>query len=285
MMSIFLQMPVLQSLAWAADTRDPNNWVRDFKSFTLFHLVTVIVFVATMVVSCKIGRGFGEGAREARFRKTWGWLIIVYQSYYTLGYLFPKVFFFPKEFSWEESLPLQLCDLAAFVAGATMVWQTRWLRSLNYFWGIGLSTQAFLTPTLTVGLGNPKYWMFFVGHTMIVGSAVYDVVVLRYRPKLKDMGVAIAISLGYVGAAVATNLILDRSGLLAEGVRANYGYMGNTLSKNRTIIDELGSWPLRIFKLMGIVTLDFFLLWGVWQVVALFKGRGAAAHPEEGAKT
>ncbi len=285
MMPILVQLPVVQLLAAAADTRDPNNWVRDFKSFTLFHLVTVFVFAATMIAACKIGRKFGEGPREARFRRTWGWVVIGYQTYYTLGYLFPKVFFFPKEFSWEESLPLQLCDLAAFVAGAAMVWQTRWVRSLLYFWGIGLSTQAFLTPTLTVGLGNPKYWMFFIGHTMIVGSAVYDVVVLRYRPKLKDVGAAIAISLCYVAAAIATNLILDRSGLLAEGVRANYGYMGNTLSKNRTIIDELGKWPWRIFKLMGIVTVDFFLLWGVWQVVALFKGRDGSARSEEAAKS
>lgn len=284
MMPTLLHVPLAQVLAFAADARDANNWVRDFKSFTLFHLITVIVFAATMIASCKIGRTFGEGLREARFRKTWGWIVILYQTYYTLGYLFPKVFFFPKEFSWEESLPLQLCDLAAFVAGAAMVWQTRWLRSLNYFWGLGLSTQAFFTPTVTVGLSNPKYWMFWIGHTMIVGSAVYDVVVLRYRPKLKDMGAAIAISLCYVAAAIGTNLLLDQSGLLPKGVRANYGYMGNTLSTNKTIIDELGSWPGRIFKLMGIVTCDFLLLWGVWRVLALFAGRGESARPEEPAK-
>lgn len=262
----------VQILAQVQNTRDPYNWFRDFIPFSLFHMATVFGFAAAMLAACKYGRMFGEGPREARFRKTWGWIVIVYQTWYTLGYLFPKVFFFPKEFSWEESLPLQLCDLAAFVAGAAMVWQTRWLRTLLYFWGIGLSTQAFFTPTLAVGLGSAKYWMFWIGHTMIVGSAVYDVVVLRYRPTLKDLGIAIAISVGYVFAAVGTNLLLDRSGLLAADVKANYGYMGNTHPRNATIIDKLGSWPGRVFKLIGIVIVDFLLLWAVWRVVAMRKG-------------
>ena len=263
----------IEVLAQVKDTRDPYNWVRDFIPFSLFHLATVFGFAAAMLAACKYGRRCGEGPREARFRRRWGWFVLVYQSWYTLGYLFPHVFFFPKEFSWEESLPLQLCDLAAFVAGAAMVWQTRWLRTLLYFWGLGLSTQAFFTPTVAVGLGSAKYWMFWVGHTMIIGSAVYDVVVLRYRPTTKDLLIAIAISVGFVVTVVGTNLLLDRSGLLAEGVRANYGYVGNTTPKNPTVIDNLGSWPGRVFKLAGIVIVDFTLLWGVWPVLAKLRGK------------
>ncbi|MBL9032407.1 MAG: TIGR02206 family membrane protein [Phycisphaerae bacterium] len=263
------------ALAQAA-ARNAHDWVREFVSFSLFHLLTVCVFGGTMLAACRIGRGFGDLSREARFRRTWGWVVIAYQSYYTLGYLFPRTLYFPKAFSWEESLPLQLCDLAAFVAGAAMVWQTRWLRTLLYFWGIGLSTQAFFTPTLRTGLGSAHYWMFWIGHTMIVGSAVYDIVVRRYRPGLRDLGVAVGLTIAYAFVAVGTNTILDRSGLLAPGVVSNYGYLGNTRPVNPTIIDDLGSWPGRIFKLGGIVMLDFVVLWGVWRVAAIVRRRPAA---------
>ncbi|MFN0132751.1 MAG: TIGR02206 family membrane protein [Phycisphaerales bacterium] len=271
-------------LAQAAAKRNPHDWVNEFVSFSLFHLLTVCVFGTAMLAACKYGRMCGETPREARFRRGWGWLVIVYQSYYTFGYLFPKTLFFPSKFSWEESLPLQVCDLAAFVAGAAMVWQTRWLRALLYFWGIGLSTQAFFTPTLRTGLGSAHYWMFWIGHTMIVGSAVYDIVVRRFRPTARDLGITTLISLAYLAVAFGTNFLLDRSGLLAPGVVSNYGYIGNTRPENPTLIDDLGPWPGRVFILVAIVLADFVLLWGIWRVAALFRRKPAprpATQPDE----
>ena len=54
---------------------------------------------------------------------------------------------------WDpgNTLPLQICDFVAVIAALAFVRPTRRLQSLAYFWGIALSTQAFITPDLAGG--------------------------------------------------------------------------------------------------------------------------------------
>src|SRR5262249_53758032 len=100
-----------------ADAPTPA-WLDEFRSFTALHLITVAFFGAAMVTAAWLGRCWCETPREARFRRGWGWVVLVYQTWYTAWY------FLPAHFTWFESLPLQLCDLAAFVAGLAMI--THW---------------------------------------------------------------------------------------------------------------------------------------------------------------
>ncbi len=253
----------------AADTPAlaPLDWSRDFKPFSAFHLVSVLAFGALMVVWCVVGLRLMKRrhADERRFRKVVGYVILAYQLW------FLSRFFYPGPFTWERSFPLMLCDLAALVSGAAMIWHTRTLRTVLYFWAIGLSTQAFFTPIIREGQGylSVRYWTFWLGHTAIIGGALYDLIVHRYRPTRRDLGVAIGVSILYTLVAIGVNLILDRSGLLPEGVHANYAYLGNTKPLNPTLIDKLGPWPQRIFVVVAIVISVFTLLWAVWQIPGL----------------
>jgi hypothetical integral membrane protein (TIGR02206 family) len=240
------------------------DWLDTFVPFSALHYVTVAFFAALMLGSCYLGRCWRETARERRVRIGWGWAVLAYQSWYTAWYLLPE------NFTWEKGLPLELCDLAAFVAGLAMVTQWRTWRTLLYFWGIGLSTQAFFTPTLGYGVGHLKFWMFWIGHTMIVGSAVYDVVVLGYRPGLADLRRALAVSTFYCLAVFFVNVWLSEE----TGRLVNYAYIGNTRPRNPTIIDKLGPWPRRVIWIVVIVVADYALLYAVWPVLGAIRGRG-----------
>lgn len=239
------------------------DWRTDFKSFTLIHLVTVAAFAGAMIASCWLGRRWRDSTRERRFRLAWGWIILIYQTWYTAWY------FMPYRFDWRDSLPLQLCDLAAFIAGLAMVTGWRPWRSLLYFWGIGLSTQAFFTPTLQFGVMHIKFWMFWVGHTMIVGSAVYDVVVGGYRPRFKDLMLVLAATYMLCMSIFYMDVLLTD----LVGTPINYWYIGPSKPLNPTLIDRLGPWPLRVAMVIGIVVSEFVLLWAIWPIAARLTGR------------
>lgn len=235
-----------------APARAADDWWTTFAPFTLFHLVTVAACAAAILVAAAYGRWHRGTPREQRFRRGWGWAVLAYQVYTTI--------FYASQCTIQRSLPLQLCDLAAFVAAFAMLTQQRWLRTLLYFWGIGLSTQAFATPIIHDGLGSLRFWMFWIGHIAIVGSAVYDVLVGGYRPSRRDLLVGIGLTIGWASLVFVLNLVAG----------TNYGYIGNSRPDNPTIVDKLGPWPGRVGVMAAIVIADFVLLWAVWPV-----GRGA----------
>jgi hypothetical integral membrane protein (TIGR02206 family) len=250
----------------------PKTWLHDFVPFTLMHLLTVAAFALAMAGSCYLGHCWRETPREKKFRLGWGWATLAYQTWYTAWYLLPA------NFTWEKGLPLELCDLAAFVAGLAMVTQWRPWRTLLYFWGIGLSTQAFFTPTLGYGPAHLKFWMFWIGHTMIVGSAVYDIVVLRYRPTLRDFKEVLVVSFLYCLGIFFVNVWLSAE----TGLAVNYAYIGNTKPQNPTIIDKIGPWPRRVIWVICIVLVDYGLLYGIWALPRAMSGRRPARNDSPG---
>lgn len=252
------------------------DWAVEFHAFTPQHLVTLMVLVGLMAGACWLGRRWlpADGGRvpslargaprsggpdwEWRFRLVWVCTTIAWQAMAVVWYLLPR------NFDWYESLPLHLCDLAAWVAPLALLTQRRWLRSLLYFWGVGLSTQAFFTPVVDGGYGQFSYWLFFVGHTHIVGSAVYDVVVLGYRPRLRDWGVVTVLSLAWIVPVTVFNVLMD----------VNYGYTGNTAPGGTTLIDYLGPWPWRIGTIFLGAQVLFAVVFVPWFVV----GRRSRAY-------
>ncbi|MBK7405409.1 MAG: TIGR02206 family membrane protein [Phycisphaerales bacterium] len=229
-------------------TAPTADWAHHFHAFTPQHGVTLLVFVGSMVVAAALGRRWrgriGSGVRAVDLDDDrWQTLAVIY-------------YLLPANFDPYESWPLHLCDLAAWVAPFALLTQKRWLRTLLYFWGIGLSTQAFITPVVDGGYMDVKYWLFFVGHTQIVGSAVYDVVALGYRPRLRDWGVATLITLGWMAVVTPINVIFD----------VNYGYTGRHLPDGPTLLDGLGPWPWRILWLFLAGQVAWLIAWGAWPI-------------------
>lgn len=150
---------------------------------------------------------------------------------------------FPPLHDPAKTYPLQLCHLAALAAAAYLVTRRAWLRPLVHFWGIALTTQALVTPSLVEGPALYAFWFFWATHGLIVGTAVYDVAALGYRPDWRGYRIACAGAAAYV----AVVLPLD----LAFGW--NYGFVGPSKPDVRTIVDALGPWPLRLAWIALIV--------------------------------
>jgi hypothetical integral membrane protein (TIGR02206 family) len=243
----------------APTVNPPEAWWSEFHSyFDHGHFrdqtIALAWTIPLIAVSCWLGRRWlGQNtpesiSREKQLCSAWAGFIIgvnVWSLVYWLQ---------PAHYDITRSLPLHMCDIAALLAPLLFLTHWRPIRSIMYFWGIGLSTQAFITPTLTHGIGEQRYWLFWLGHLAIVGSAVYDLVVRRYRPALRDYLGTTAITIGWYAGVFWLNTRLH----------ANYGYNGNVPMDRPTLIDSLGPWPARAFILAAIAITWFGVLWAVW---------------------
>ncbi|MEM7628066.1 MAG: TIGR02206 family membrane protein [Planctomycetota bacterium] len=227
----------------------------EFHAFSLHHAVVIAVCALVVIGLCLLGRWAGTRA-ELRLRRAWIAVLIAWQAWMLVWWLLPA------NFEPQDSYPLHLCDLAVWLAPVALLSERRWSRGLLYFWAIGLSTQAFATPVLSEGAGEWRYWSFWIGHTQIVGSAVYDIVVRRFRPHAGDLGFAVGVGAAYAAAMFAFNV---RTGF-------NYGYVGPSSPGPRTVLDALGPWPLRAVWVVLLATLAQVLAWLPWAAA-----RGAAA--------
>src|SRR6267143_7098073 len=85
--------------------------------------------------------------------------------------------------SWQRTLPMQLCDWAMVVI-IVALWtgNRRWLEVV-YFWGIGGTLQAIITPNLAFGFPDLRFISFFVAHSGIIIGIVFLMLIYGFRPR------------------------------------------------------------------------------------------------------
>lgn len=149
----------------------------------------------------------------------------------------------PPRLDPARSLPLHVCDVTSLLAGVVLVSPRRPLRALLYFWGIGMSLQALVTPEIAFGPDAIWFWLFWMSHAAIIGIAVYDIAVRGFRPAWKDFRTAVGAGLVYLAVVFTINVIFGY----------NYGYVGNARPGEASIIDFLGPWPQRVVLMVALV--------------------------------
>jgi hypothetical integral membrane protein (TIGR02206 family) len=84
--------------------------------------------------------------------------------------------------SWKQMLPMQLCDWAMLVIIIAMWTGNRAWFEVAYFWGIGGTFQAVLTPNLAYGFPDFRFFSFFISHCGIIIGVVFLMLTRGYRP-------------------------------------------------------------------------------------------------------
>lgn len=230
------------------------NILTEFKAFTPAHAIIVLICSALMLGIPLLARRLSP-ACERPLRLTIALTTLAWQALINAWWLT-----LAPEGSGDP-LPLHVCDVAAIVAGLSLLPafdDARWMKTLLYFWGIALSTQAFITPVLTKGIASPAFWSFWIGHTQIVGVALYHTLTLRYRPRLQDLLFIFALSLAYAALVTPINIAAE----------TNYGYIGPSKPDKPTLIDALGQWPRRILWSILIAFAAMTVAYLPWPIAA-----------------
>jgi hypothetical integral membrane protein (TIGR02206 family) len=223
-----------------------------FAPYSGLHALSVVVCALLIAAPTLIGRRLSKNG-EAALRRALAALAVCYWLAYNIWWNWNGI-------DWLNGLPLQLCDVNGLVAPLALVTGWRWARAALYFWTAALTVQAFIQPALSAGPASLVFWSFWTAHTIIAACAVYDVVVLGFRPGWSDLGRAIAVSAVYLAVVVPVNLWLG----------SDYGYVGNPpdIKDIPPFVYALGPWPLRAIILAALAPLGFVVVLLPWLIAA-----------------
>ncbi len=180
-----------------------------FQPFGLAHLVVITLSIALPFILA----AFVRKARWPRCERIVGRLLAVLLLANYLGY---EIYLgMTNGLSWEKALPFQLCDWAMIaVIVALLTGRERWLE-VAYFWGIGGTAQAIVTPDLKYAFPDIRFLSFFIGHSGIVIGIAFVMIMRGFRPHFSSIWRTFAWSELYFVLTIVVDLI--------TGV--NYGFL------------------------------------------------------------
>jgi hypothetical integral membrane protein (TIGR02206 family) len=164
---------------------------------------------------------------------------------------------------WRQMLPMQMCDWGMVVVIVAM-WSgsQRWFE-VAYFWGIGGTLQAVLTPNLRFGFPDWRFISFFTSHSGIIVGVVFLMLIRRYRPY--------PISIVHVWLWSEFYFVVTFAADKLTGV--NYGFL---LHKPEafSILSFLSDLrPLYLLELHGVALLFFLGLYVPFAIYDLWRGK------------
>ncbi|MFP4076562.1 MAG: TIGR02206 family membrane protein [Halochromatium sp.] len=161
-----------------------------------------------------------------------------------------------------QMLPLHLCSLAVWVTAWVLITANPRVFEVVYFWALGGTTQALVTPDLGPGFPSAEFVLFFLGHGLVLVGVTYALIVYRLRPVPASLIRVPAITLGVAALAFGVNLALG----------TNFMYLMEKPA-GTSLLDWFGPWPWYWLALLAIGALIFILLYAPFFIADRLSGR------------
>lgn len=152
------------------------------------------------------------------------------------------------------SLPLYVCDIAAFVGAAALIWPKPMLIEVTWFWALGGAVQGLLTPDHVISFPSFDWLVFYGNHIGLVVTALFLVLGRRLHPR---PGAALRV-------IVITVLFLVAVGFADAFTGGNYDYLRTAAPGS--VMSVFGPWPWYILgttalglALIGLLDLPFWI--------------------------
>jgi hypothetical integral membrane protein (TIGR02206 family) len=234
-------------------------------AFTMFgpsHVVVLCVIIglaATLVMTARLSLSEITGRRIALalavllvFNK-----IAVYATIMASG-----------TFEIQKALPMHLCDWSAVAGIIALLWRRQLPFELMFFWGLGGTLQATLTPDLNFDFPDIRFFTFFIGHGGTLVGIAFLTLGLRMRPYPASLVRIFVWSNTYLAAAGITDFLTGE----------NYGYLRHK-PLNASLMDCLGPWPLYILSLEAVALLSYLVYYLPFFIYDRFRGKQRRTGP------
>jgi len=227
-----------------------------FRAFGLAHLVVIALTIALPFTLA----AFVRKARWPRPERIVGRSIALLLLINYLGY---EIYLASTVgLTWQKALPFQLCDWAMIaILVALLTGRERWLE-VAYFWGIGGTAQAILTPDLKYAFPDIRFLSFFVGHCGIVIGIAFLMIVRGFRPHFSSVWRTFLWSEFYFVVTIVVDLLTGE----------NYGYLLHKPGA-ASLLSVLSDQPVIYIFQMHLLALGFyFVLYSPFAIYDLLTG-------------
>jgi len=155
----------------------------------------------------------------------------------------------------RNSLPLHICGMGTYLTAWALLRRSRRVFEVAYFWGLGGSLQAVLTPNLAFGWPSYYFVRFFITHGGIVAGVVFAVLALRLRPSRGAVWRVLLITNGCMAVVAAADWLLG----------ANYMFLCRAPAGESPFFFLPWPWYLLVLEAAGLgisllLYLPFWLL-------------------------
>ena len=147
-------------------------------------------------------------------------------------------------------LPLQLCDLAVWLAALAALSRSAWSFDLAWYWGLSGAGMAILTPDLWTPFPSYLAIAFFLSHGGVVATVLFLAWSGQARPRRGSVR----------RAFIALNAGAAAIGVFDAIFKTNYLYLRQK-PVHSSLLDLLGPWPIYILLAEPLVLLLFWILW------------------------
>ena len=229
------------------------NQAPQFQAYGLPHLTVILLsIVLPFALAAIVWRTKSQRTEKA--------ILTALSAVLVLNYVIYLIFIRSRGVvAWQQMLPMQMCDWGMVVVIAAM-WtgNQRWFE-VAYFWGIGGTLQAVLTPNLRFAFPDWRFISFFTSHCGIIIGVGFLMLTRCYRPYPMSMVRVWLWSEFYFVVTLAVDEI--------TGV--NYGFL---LHKPEafSILSFLSDYrPLYLLEMHGVALLFFLVLYSPFAVFDL----------------
>ena len=188
----------------------------------LIPLAILVIAAATLCMAARLAPGHWTGVVAAIIAVAIVITTLSWQPYVLVN----------NSWSAALSLPVQLCDVGGFVAAAALLWRQAVLVELAYFWGVGGTLQALLTPDVRDDFPSFPYLQFYATHDLVVLAALFLVIGLGLQPRAGAVRRTFLLTLAF---AVMVGLIDLTTG-------GNYMYLRHVPAQG-SLLSVMGPWP------------------------------------------
>ncbi|MGH3866444.1 MAG: TIGR02206 family membrane protein [Pseudonocardiaceae bacterium] len=227
---------------------EPLLAARQFVAFGWSHGVVIVILVVVAAALVVVGRRYRGTPLERRLSQA---LALVFAGFLVPVWLHGLL---PGQQEIKYSLPLQLCDLAAMAAVWALWSYSSTAFALTYFWGLTLTSQAFVSPELS-GPDFPslQFLSFFGMHSVVLWAAIYLTWGVGLRPDWRSYRIAVAVTIGWAVVMFAFNRLAG----------TNYGFL-NTKPVVWSLLDVLGPWPWYLLSALVLGAAAWALITWPW---------------------
>ena len=216
---------------------------RAFRPFGLAHLIVMALTISLPFVLA----AFVRKSRWARSERIIARLFAVLLLANYVGY---EIYLALTEgLAWQKALPFQLCDWAMVAIIVALLTGRERLLEVAYFWGIGGTLQAIITPDLKYAFPDVRFLTFFIAHSGIVVAIAFMMIVKRFRPHWFSIVRTFPWSELYFVIAITVDLLTGE----------NYGYLLHKPAA-ASLLDALSDHRVVYILQMHLLALAFFVV-------------------------